>query len=136
MLNIKKKPRPLLTFNLVCLADLSFLLLIFFLTSTANSSSNKGMDINLPKSTKAAIISSDTTITISAENKFFINGSATTLKGLKKFFQESNFSNKKEVIIAADKSVPVDSLIKVADIISTVGLKINISTNTESSINE
>ena len=92
MLNIEKKNRKLQPFNMVSLADLSFLLLIFFLTNIASSSSNNGMSINLPKSSNVTYISSDTTISISSENRFFLNGKAINLKGLEKFFMENKFS--------------------------------------------
>lgn len=130
MIKIKNKKRNL-SFNVIAMADLSFLLLTFFIISICNNSDKKGLKINLPKSSSSELSDSKIVISITCDNNFFLNQKKIDLFEIKNFFEKSQFEKNKTVIIDCDKNVSVDSLIKIADIVSTHGLQINISTDLE-----
>ncbi|MDL1971395.1 MAG: biopolymer transporter ExbD [Candidatus Desulfofervidaceae bacterium] len=135
MISFKRKvikPSP----NLTPLIDMVFLLLIFFLL-TANFLRKEGISVHLPaaKSATAHSETNEITVVITANGKMFINQIPMDLDRVYHFFCKKVRQKKVTVLIKADKSAPVEWVVKVMDRAKLAGVK-RIFIATEREINE
>ncbi len=124
------KPSP----NLTPLIDMVFLLLIFFLL-TANFLRNEGISVNLPAAKSATLqnATSEITVIIDPKGRIFIDQRQMDLAGVYHFFCERvKREQKVTVVIKADKTTPVEWVIKVMDRAKLAGIrKVFIATERE-----
>ncbi len=112
-------------FELTPLIDVVFLLLIFFMVSTAFIEFSKRLDIELPQS-KAAILEQQVktyTVEIDARGNIYLNGSriaAETLEETLKGTEER--PARRSVLIKADKKVDYGRVVMVMGLIKAAGI--------------
>lgn len=113
-----KRSRTLSTrLDVAPMADVVFLLLIFFMLSTSFVV-QPGIQIRLPKAVTSEIqLKKDLILTITAENILFLNEELITLDGLGEALQAA-FAQRKDriLIIKADKEVKHGMVVQAMDI--------------------
>jgi len=116
--------------NMVPLVNCVFLLLIFFLL-TSNFISQPGIKINLPKAVTSEVVQKNTiVITITYDNRFYLNETPVTLVELKSKLEKA--SNAEPVLIKADRDVTLSKVVNIWDFCRDIGMKqVNIATNQE-----
>ncbi len=130
-LNFKAENNLDVGFSMSSMTDITFLLLIFFMI-TSSFDNLEGMDINLPKSVYSKKASDTINIGISSDKEFYVDGEKVDfhsilelLKG--KYVTQSSL----KVLIRADKLVPVDSVVQVANIVKSISDDATISIATK-----
>lgn len=109
------------------MTDIIFLLLIFFmLTSTFITPS--GLPVNLPSSKSSNIVMQRVSVTITPDRRYYINDQRVT-RGLLEIELEKALQGKEGVVVLhIDKSVPVEYLVDVAGIATSLNAKVSIAT--------
>ncbi|HSZ24488.1 MAG TPA: biopolymer transporter ExbD [Cytophagaceae bacterium] len=129
-MKLQRKTRVTTEFSLASMTDLIFLLLIFFLL-TSNFVTPSGMPVNLPKSSASAVEKMNISVTITADLKYYINNTQTTLEALESQLRQEMGADNNLVVLNVDESVPVKYFVKVAAIANKLGAKVSISTKPE-----
>jgi biopolymer transport protein ExbD len=116
--------------DMVPLINCIFLLLIFFLL-TSNFILQPGIKINLPKAVTSEVIQENTVvITVTSDNRFYLNETPVTLLELKSKLEKA--SNAEPVLIKADRDVTLSKVVNIWDFCRDLGIKqVNIATNQE-----
>lgn len=116
--------------NMVPLINCIFLLLIFFLL-TSSFVSQPGIKITLPKAVTSEVVQKNTiVITITYDNRFYLNEAPVTLVELKSKLEKA--SNTEPVLIKADRDVALSKVVNIWDFCRDIGIKqVNIATNQE-----
>lgn len=105
--------------------DVVFLLLIFFMVSTAFVDFSRRMDIALPtsKSSQDEEVSTPLTIEMTVDERIFLNGKELTLQQLESQLRETLKTTPPSATIKADKALPYGNVIKVMGILQSVKIK-------------
>ncbi len=116
--------------DMVPLINCVFLLLIFFLL-TSSFISQPGIKISLPKAVTSEVIQENTVvITITSDNRFYLNETPVTLLELKSKLEKT--STVEPVLIKADRDVVLSKVVNIWDFCRDLGIKqVNIATNQE-----
>ncbi len=117
-----RKINPLL--SMTPLIDCVFLLLIFFLL-TSMFIEESGLLINLPESASAEPVKEQNVIvSINNNGQVELNGQSVMMEKLKeKLVVIRSETNQEEVVIRADKTVQLELLVEVIDIIKSSGFQ-------------
>jgi len=101
--------------ELTPLIDVVFLLLIFFMVSTAFVDFPRRMDISLPTSKAASDdeVVKNLEIEMTKDKKIFIRGRRTSLKQLEASLANVKNPSKVKTIIRADQDIPYGDVVKV-----------------------
>ncbi|MDP2921610.1 MAG: biopolymer transporter ExbD [Candidatus Omnitrophota bacterium] len=107
-----------------------FLLLLFFLF-TSNFIFQPVIKINLPKAVTSEVVQENTVvITITSDNRFYLNDTPVTLIELKNKLEKS--SSLEPVLIKADRDVSLSKAVSILDYCREIGIKqVNVATNQE-----
>ncbi len=112
-------------FELTPLIDVVFLLLIFFMVSTAFIEFSKRLDIELPQS-KAAILEQQVktyTVEIDARGNIYLNGSRIAAENLEETLKKTDEGPAiRSVLIKADKKVDYGRVVMVMGLIKAAGI--------------
>ena len=113
------------------LIDYIFLLLIFFLL-TSNFIFQPGIKINLPKAVTSEVVQENTiVITVTSDNRFYLNETPITFRELKNKLERSVGKNK-PILIKSDRDVALGKVVGIWDFCRDIGItQINIATNQE-----
>lgn len=124
---LQSKHKVISSFSMSSMTDIIFLLLIFFmLTSTFITPS--GLPINLPSSKSSTIIMQRVSVTITSDRRFYINNQRVT-RGLIEIELAKALQGKEGVVVLhVDKSVPVEYLVDIASIATSLKAKVSIAT--------
>ena len=116
--------------DMVPLVNCVFLLLLFFLL-TSNFVSQPGIKINLPKAVTSEVVQENTiVITITSDNRFYLNEMPVTLLELKSKLEKASIAE--PVLIKADRDVTLSKVVNIWDFCRALGIKqVNIATNQE-----
>ena len=101
--------------DLTPLVDVVFLLLIFFMVSTAFIDFKRQVDISLPssKSSAPSEVLGPVMVELTIDRQVFLNGEKINLKEFESALSRISPSKKKSAIIRADKNLPYGNVIKV-----------------------
>lgn len=115
---------PLSVFSFSSLTDIVMLLLIFFLLSS-QFVIQTGVKVKLPGAkNNEQQSSSQFVVTITTDSRFYFGSEEVTLNTLPiKIDEMLQKSNDPNFIISADKTVPIDQVVKVMDIAKGLGIK-------------
>jgi len=99
--------------------DVVFLLLIFFMVSTAFVDFSRRMDIALPTSKSASEeeVTKPLLIEMTTDKRIFLNGKEVALKQLERELERSLKTKRPSATIKADKALPYGNVIKVMGIL-------------------
>lgn len=130
-MNLESKQKIETSFNFSSIADIIFLLLIFFML-TSSFVTPSGLPVNLPSSQSSNIVMQRVSVTITPDIKFYVNDKLVPAAQLESALA-SSLSNGEQgvVVLNVDKSVPVEHLVKVAGIASALNAKVSIATKPE-----
>jgi biopolymer transport protein ExbD len=126
-MDLQSKYKVSSSFSMSSMTDIIFLLLIFFmLTSTFITPS--GLPVNLPSSKSSTIVMQRVSVTITPDRRFYINDQRVT-RGLIEIELAKALQGKEGVVVLhVDKSVPVEYLVEVASIATSLKAKVSIAT--------
>ncbi|MDL2331033.1 biopolymer transporter ExbD [Odoribacter sp. OttesenSCG-928-A06] len=129
---IRRKNKLNPNFNMSSMTDIVFLLLIFFLVTSTLVNPN-ALKLLLPKSTNQ-IAGNNQTVTVSIDRNliYYFNTEVTPFSVLEsKIVGELKNSDDPTVNIQAEKSVPIEHVVKVMNIAKAYGYKAILSTDPE-----
>jgi biopolymer transport protein ExbD len=129
-MKLKRKTRVTTEFSLASMTDLIFLLLIFFLL-TSNFVTPSAMPVHLPSSKSVEIQKINITVTVTADLKYYINNTQTTLESLESQLKQEMGKENNLVVLSIDETVPVKYFVKVAGIANKLGAAVSISAQPE-----
>ncbi len=108
------------------LPDIIFLLLIFFML-TASFVTPSGLPVNLPSSKSSSIIIQKVSVTITNDLRYFVNENETSIDNLEMVLRNEIGEEEGLVVLHCDKDVPVEHLVNVAGIATSLEAKVSIA---------
>ncbi len=130
-MTIKRSSKINPNFNMSSMTDIVFLLLIFFLVTSTLVNPN-ALKLLLPKSTNQ--LSNRKTVTVSIDKNlvFYFNTKVTPFSQLEnKIVNELKNSDDPCIMSQAEKSVPIEQVVKIMNIAKTHGYKSILATDPE-----
>ena len=124
-LKASNKINPL--FSMSSMTDIIFLLLIFFML-TASFVTPSGLPVNLPSSKSSKIVIQKVSVTITKDLKYFINEKESSKDNLEIMLRDAIGDKEGLVVLHCDKDVPVEELVNIAGIATSLEAKITIAT--------
>lgn len=126
-MGLQSKHKVSAAFSMSSMTDIIFLLLIFFmLTSTFITPS--GLPVNLPSSKSSNIVMQRVSVTITPDRRFYINDQRVTRDLIEIELSKALQGKEGVVVLHVDKSVPVEYLVDVASIATSLKAKVSIAT--------
>lgn len=132
-MKFETETKLLTAFNYSSLTDIVMLLLIFFLL-TSQFVITTGVQVKLPKSeTSETVNENQFIVTLTKTNDIYFGSERISLGELAdKILKSPEQQREKNLVIKADKEVPIEILIKVIDIAKSTGVnKFTIATEKE-----
>ena len=123
-------------FEMIPLIDCVFIILVFLVYSMLEMTRLKGIEVQLPGAASAMIIDSvddQLTITITETGDLIVDGQTKTLTGLRSQLQDRDIESL-AVIINGDASSPHSAVVRVLDILESVGVRSATILTTDSSL--
>ena len=116
--------------NILPMIDVIFAISTFFIISSLYLIKLETIPLNLPRASTSSISKDEfINVSISSNEKIFLNSEEIGLKSLNEELQKINIQNNKKVIISGDKDVDYGRIIEVLDELRKIkNLKIAIST--------
>lgn len=130
-MTLKRKSKINPHFNMSSMTDIVFLLLIFFLVTSTLVNPN-ALKLLLPKSTNQ--LSNRQTVTVSIDKNlvYYFNAKVTPFSMLEsKIVNELKNSEDPCIQIQAEKSVPIEHVVRIMNIAKTHGYKSILATDPE-----
>jgi biopolymer transport protein ExbD len=126
-MKLQSKHKVASTFSMSSMTDIIFLLLIFFML-TATFITPSGLPVNLPTSNESSIVMQKVTVSITEELDYYVDDQPVT-KGQLQGVLRSKLAEKEGVVVLhCDQSVPVEHLVHVASIATSLEAKVSIAT--------
>lgn len=135
-MSIKRKNKISLEFSSSTMSDLVFLLLIFFMITSTLISPN-ALKLLLPKSNSQTQANKPiTTVSITQDLQFFVETQAVGFENLETFLQQKvgkvvNDEDAPTISLHAEKSVPIEEVVKVMNIAKNNKYKLILATSAE-----
>ena len=129
-MDLKTKHKVESSFNFSSMTDIIFLLLIFFML-TASFVTPSGLPVNLPSSKSSAIVMQQVSVTITPNLTYYVNDKSTPVSQLESTLARELEGQEGVVVLHVDKSVPVEHLVRVAGIATSLKAKVTIATKPE-----
>ena len=114
-------------FSMSSMTDIIFLLLIFFML-TASFVTPSGLPVNLPSSKSSKIVIQKVSVTITKDLKYFVNEKESSKDNLEILLRDAIGDKEGLVVLHCDKDVPVEELVNIAGIATSLEAKITIAT--------
>jgi len=124
-LKANNKINPL--FSMSSMTDIIFLLLIFFML-TASFITPSGLPVSLPSSKSSTIVIQKVSITITKDLKYFVNDKEVNISDIEIHLRDQIGDKEGLVVLHCDKDVPVEHLVNVAGIATSLEAKVTIAT--------
>lgn len=125
-MDLKSKHKIDSGFSMSSMTDIVFLLLIFFML-TASFVTPSGLPVNLPSSKSTTTVLQKVSVSITKDLRFFVNDREVGKMGLESALR-SELSEKEGVVaLHVDESVPVEHLVFVAGIATSLKAKVSIA---------
>lgn len=112
------------------MTDIIFLLLIFFML-TASFITPSGLPVNLPSSKSSEIVMQKVSVTITKNLSYFVNNKRVNRSSLESVLRTNLNGKEGIVVLHCDASVPVERLVEVAGIATSLKAKVSIATKPE-----
>lgn len=109
--------------EVIPMIDIMMFLLVFFVVISLQMIAGTGVEMELPGSkTTTEIKSATITVGVTRDNKIVIDGKGVTQEALTKTLMELKKQQKISVIVAGDKDVSLQTLIRVMDSVRGAGI--------------
>tara|TARA_B100000482_G_scaffold61375_1_gene42438 strand:+ start:2264 stop:2656 length:393 start_codon:yes stop_codon:yes gene_type:complete len=125
-MNLKSTNKINPLFSMSSMTDIIFLLLIFFML-TASFVTPSGLPVNLPSSKSSSIVIQKVSVTITSELRYFVNENETSIDNLEMVLRNEIGEEEGLVVLHCDKDVPVEHLVNVAGIATSLEAKVSIA---------
>jgi biopolymer transport protein ExbD len=129
-MDLRSKHKVNAAFSMSSMTDIIFLLLIFFML-TSNFITPSGLPVKLPSSKSSNIVMQKVTVTITPDLEYFVNAKRTSLSGIEGLLRNELTEQDGVVVLHIDKEVPVEHLVRVAGIATSLDAKVTIATSPE-----
>ncbi len=126
-MNLKQKHKIDAAFSMSSMTDVIFLLLIFFML-TASFITPSGLPVNLPTSKSSSIVMQKVSVTITKDQKYYVDDRQVNINQMEAVLRAAFEGKEGVVVLHCDKSVPVESLVSVASIATSLEAKVSIAT--------
>jgi len=115
----KREQEENYSLELTPLIDVVFLLLIFFMVSTAFVDNPRKMDITLPssKASNDTPVVKNMEIEMAKDKTLYIDGKKVTLEGLEQFLAKLGKADDRKALIRADKELPYGDVVEVMGVL-------------------
>lgn len=125
---IRTKNKVSTNFSMASMTDIVFLLLIFFVITSTLISPN-ALKLLLPKSSSKTLTKQTISVSISKELEYYVNQDKVTFESIESFLKQQ-LANEQEpgIILHAEKSVPIEEVVKVMDIANRNKYKLVLAT--------
>lgn len=130
-MDLKARNKIETSFNFSSIADIIFLLLIFFML-TSSFVTPSGLPVNLPSSKASTIVLQRVNVTITPDLQYYVNEQLVSDDQLEGALRAALSEQEGVVVLNVDKSVPVEYLVRVAGIATLLEAKVSIATKPES----
>jgi biopolymer transport protein ExbD len=128
-MNIRGRNKISPEFNMSSMTDIVFLLLIFFMIASTLVTTN-AIDILLPKASGKTENKKSVAVSIKKDLSFYINQSKVEVQNLEaELLELLQKEATPTLVLRAEKSVPVDYVVKVMDIANRNKFKIILAVN-------
>jgi biopolymer transport protein ExbD len=127
-MKLKITHKPMSNFDMSSATDIMFLLLIYFMIAFS-SGSQQALQLSLPESINSDNSLHSINITITSDLRFYLNNELVDKKKLPLVLRAKLEDDNHGIMIYADKSVPVEQVIFVADVAASLGMKTTIATS-------
>jgi len=115
-------------FNMSSLTDIIFLLLIFFMLTSTLVSPN-ALKLLLPSSNSQTLAKQTVSISITDDLKYYVDKQKVSLSEMQSILSSrSSDIEDATIVLNADKTVPVDNIVKVMNICNQLDLKMILAT--------
>ena len=125
-MDLKSKHKIEAAFSMSSMTDVIFLLLIFFLLTSSFVPS--GLNVNLPSSKASSKVMEQVRVTVTEDLNYFVNGKLSSKDRLEEDLKRVLQGNEGVVVLNVDKSVPVEHLVNIAGIATSLKAKVSIAT--------
>jgi biopolymer transport protein ExbD len=128
---IKRRTRVSTSYNMSSLTDIVFLLLIFFMLTSSFVTPNS-LKLLLPQSSSSSVSKQTVTVSISKDREFYVGQDRVPFEDLQN--QIAAKLSKREgntVVLASDKTVPLEEVVKVMNIGKELDAKVILATEPE-----
>ena len=129
-MDLKSKHKVNASFSMSSMTDIIFLLLIFFML-TASFITPSGLPVNLPSSKSSEIVMQKVSVTITKNLSYFVNNKRVNRSSLESVLRTNLNGKEGIVVLHCDASVPVERLVEVAGIATSLKAKVSIATKPE-----
>lgn len=128
---LRTKNKVSTNFNMASMTDIVFLLLIFFVITSTLISPN-ALKLLLPKSSSKTLTKQTVSISISKELDYYVNLQKVTFETIEPELQKQLAGEiEPGIILHAEKSVPIEEVVKVMDIANRNKYKMVLATTPE-----
>jgi len=124
-MNLRGRNKITPEFNMSSMTDVVFLLLIFFMIASTLAKQLDTIEVKLPQAKGKTENRQSVAVTISAKNRFFIDGKRvgkTSIKG--QLLQRLSQQQDRVIVLRAAKTVPVDEVVYVMNIANQNAIKV------------
>ena len=110
--------------EIIPMIDIMMFLLIFFMVTMLKMVETNGITIDVPRaSTSAALPKVELTVSVRKDGALFFDGHPISAAALTQEMTERSRNAKLDVLIAGDKDVSLQELLRVMDIARTAGIE-------------
>lgn len=128
-MSLKTRNKVEATFNMSSLADIIFLLLIFFLITSRIVTPN-AMPVKRPTSNQTASVTPAARLTVNDKLEYFVDGKQVAYGGLSgALLDKIQDTDKPVIILDMDKSLSIQTLVDLYDLASDLKVELVLSTD-------
>ncbi len=128
-MSLKSRNKIQTTFNMASLTDIIFLLLIFFMLTSTLVSPN-ALKLLLPSSNSQTLAKQTISVSINEELDYFVNKQKVSLSQLASTISAQIINeDDPTLVLNAERSVPIENVVKVMDIANDLKLKMILATD-------
>jgi biopolymer transport protein ExbD len=132
---LKRRNKVNVNFSMASMTDIVFLLLLFFMITSTMVAPN-ALKLLLPQSNNQTVAKAITTISITADLKFYINTDGqlkpVSFNEIEPFLQKMiKAEDETYIALHADKTVPIEQVVKVMNIAKRQNIKMILATAPE-----
>ncbi len=127
-MNLRSRNKVSTNFSMSSMTDIVFLLLVFFMLTSTLISPN-ALKLLLPKSSSKTISKQTVSVSITKDLDFYINKTKVPFDALEtELLQAVQGEEEPGVILHAEKTVPIEEVVKVMDIANRHKMKMVLAT--------
>jgi biopolymer transport protein ExbD len=130
-MNLKTRNKRQVDFSMSSMTDIVFLLLIFFMLTSTLVSPN-ALKLLLPKSSGKTLANQSISVSIDQDKNFYFGQDQVTPEQLEARLTEiANTEEEATVVLNAERSVPIEEVVKVMGMANKLKIKMILATDPE-----